>query len=103
MVGDQVTFTCSASTVPAPTFRWLVRGEQQNVGITSTSELGAVTITTTSVLIMSDVSASSTGQVTCVALHQRAEDVVTVSSTANFIVLSEFHATLCNVMQVIMI
>ena len=89
-VGEDTRFSCLASGVPAPQFKWLLNGSEIATGVSSTSELRMSTIDVESFLMLSSVAENSTGPVTCVAFHEREGQTYTVTSTANLVVLSEF-------------
>lgn len=89
-VGEESTFSCLASGVPAPQFRWLLNGSEVSTGITSLNETRTSTVDVESSLVLPAVGVSDTGPVTCVAFHERDGQTYTVTSTANLVVLSEF-------------
>jgi len=89
-IGGQAEFTCSAIGLPTPTVKWLVKGVQQSSGVSiSNVVFRNTTIKATSSFSMSAIPESKTGQVTCVAVHERDGELESVASTANLVVLSE--------------
>lgn len=92
-VGEKKDFTCHAEGIPVPTFRWLVNGERQSSGVSSSLVSRGNAIGTKSTFTISKVAEINTGVVTCVALHERNGDIDVKTSTANLIVLSKL--TLC--------
>ena len=89
LVGEKLRLTCHAEGVPSPKFRWLVNGQQQEVGVTDSEVSRADAVSTESEYVVSEVEERHTGPVTCVALHERNGEIFTVSSTANLVVLSK--------------
>lgn len=93
-VNSAATFTCGASGLPVPKFRWLLNGVQFTTGVTSTNETRASTVHVDSTLTLASVSERDTGEVTCVAYSEGREgELVMVTSTANLVVLSECNTT----------
>lgn len=88
-VGKGARFTCLASGIPAPEFRWLLNGSDHTVGVTSTNETRMSTIIVGSTLHLPVVSIGHSGTVTCVAFHAMNGRTVTVASTGNLVVLSK--------------
>ena len=85
--GEEVNFTCQASGVPAPQFRWSLNGTGNS---TTEVEVGSSTIVATSTLVLQSVVVENTGTVTCIAFHENSGNTELVASTGNFIVLSEY-------------
>lgn len=88
-VNATASFTCRASGLPAPRFRWLLKGTEHTGGVTSTNDTRSLTVDVESTLVLPAVAETDTGTVTCVAYHERNGQVVVEASTANLIVLSE--------------
>lgn len=89
-VGAEVSFTCQASGVPAPEFRWSLNGSQYRNGITTTNDFRTSTVVVTSTLVLPSVVVEDTGTVMCVAFHENSSSsTVIATSSANLIVLSE--------------
>ncbi len=90
-VGNDAVFSCHATGVPAPEFRWLLNGtEYLNGVITGDTDVRETSIYVESTLRLSRVIEAQTGSVTCMAFHYNSGEIVTVSSTTNLVVLSEF-------------
>lgn len=88
-VGAEVSFTCQASGIPAPEFRWSLNGSQYSNGVTTTNEVRTATVCVTSTLVLPSVVEEHTGTVMCVAFHENISSTVVATSSANLIVLSE--------------
>ena len=90
-VNSAATFTCGASGLPVPRFRWLLNGVQFTTGVTSTNETRTSTVHVESTLTLASVSERDAGEVTCVAYSERSGgELLMVTSTANLVVLSEY-------------
>lgn len=88
-VNTAARFTCGASGLPAPRFRWLLNGTEHTSGVTHTNHTRSSTVYVESTLVLPAVMETHTGPVTCVAYHERDGEIAMVASTANLIVLSK--------------
>ena len=89
-VGGHAEFSCSATGLPTPNVKWLVKGVQQSFDISTSSVVFRnTTIKATSTFSMFNVPESMSGQVTCLAVHANGGELYSVASTANLVVLSE--------------
>ena len=86
----EARFTCQASGIPAPQFKWLLKGSEHTDGVLSTTpQVSSSTVMMESTLVLSSVMDEHTGTVTCVAFHEKAGQTVTTTSSASLVVLSE--------------
>ena len=88
-VNSMATFSCVASGIPAPQFKWLLNGSELSTGFSSTNETRIATVQVRSDLTLREVAENQTGPITCVAFHEREGQTVTVASTSNLVVLSK--------------
>ena len=89
-VNAATRFTCGASGLPAPSFKWLLNGTEHTSGVTRTNHTLSSTVYVESTLVLPVVAEMHTGPVTCVAYHEREGETVMAASTANLIVLSKW-------------
>lgn len=88
--GAEASFTCQAIGIPAPQFKWLLKGSEYIDGaLSTTTQVLSSTVIVESTLVLSPVMERHTGAVTCVAFHEKAGQTVTTTSSASLVVLSE--------------
>ena len=86
---NNAVFTCKAVGVPQPRIKWFISGVEVRGDENAVVPSSLNSITVQSSLILSRVSETQTGPVSCVAYHTvNGDDVSMATSGANLIVLS---------------